>query len=81
MVSLVVPVTVIFPEALAWARAWDDHNKITISKLQMGKIGLRYYGLVAERISRPTPDARLGNEDVDIDAERIAEMVRHALSR
>jgi len=36
----------------------------------MGEIGLRYYGLVADKISRRRPDAREGNEDIDIDPVR-----------
>ena len=44
----------------------------------MGEIGLRYYGLVAEKISRPTPDARQSGEDVDIEPERLVEIVRSA---
>ncbi len=47
----------------------------------MGEIGLRYYGLVAEKISRPKPDAREGNEDIDIDPDRLIEVVRHALAK
>jgi capsular polysaccharide biosynthesis protein len=47
----------------------------------MGEIGLRYYGLVAEKISRPHPEARLGNEDIDIDPDRLDEVVRQALAK
>jgi len=46
----------------------------------MGEIGLRYYALVAEKVSRPHPDAREGNEDIDIDPDRLATVVRQALS-
>lgn len=46
-----------------------------------GVIGLRYYGLVAEKVSRPTPEAREGNEDIDVDPDRLAEVVRQALRR
>jgi capsular polysaccharide biosynthesis protein len=47
----------------------------------MGEIGLRYYGLVAEKVSRPHPDSREGNEDIDIDPDRLAEVVRQALAK
>ena len=47
----------------------------------MGELGLRYYGLVAENISRPHPDSREGNEDIDIDPNRLATVVRQALKQ
>jgi capsular polysaccharide biosynthesis protein len=46
----------------------------------LGEIGLRYYGLVAEKVSRPFPEARFGNEDIDLDPDRLAETVRRALA-
>jgi len=47
----------------------------------MGEIGLRYYGLVADKVSRPHPEARLGHEDIDFDPDRLAEVVRGALEK
>ena len=47
----------------------------------MAETNLRYYGLVAEKTSRPHPDARLGNEDIDIDPDRLVEVVRGALEK
>jgi hypothetical protein len=47
----------------------------------MGEIGLRYYGLVAEKVARPHAGARLGNEDIDIDPDRLANVVCQALAK
>jgi capsular polysaccharide biosynthesis protein len=47
----------------------------------LSKIGLRYYGLVADKIARPSPDSREANEDIDIDPDRLAEVVRQALAK
>jgi len=47
----------------------------------MAEIGLRYYGLVAEKIARPHLDAREGNEDIDLDPDRLAAVVRQALQQ
>ena len=44
-----------------------------------GPLGLRYYALVADKISRPFPEARQGNEDIDFDPGRLEEIVRRAL--
>jgi len=46
----------------------------------MGEIGLRYYGVVTETISRPHPDARGNDEDIDVDPDRLAGIVRQALA-
>ncbi len=51
----------------------------TFTHALMGEIGLRYYGLVAEKISRPHPDAREAYEDIDVDPDRLLEVVRNAL--
>ncbi len=45
----------------------------------LGEIPLRYYGLVADKVSRPFPDAVQGNEDIDFDPDRLLEIVRGAL--
>jgi capsular polysaccharide biosynthesis protein len=47
----------------------------------LAEIGLRYYALVADKISRRYPEARLGNEDIDFDPERLAGIVRDALGK
>jgi capsular polysaccharide biosynthesis protein len=47
----------------------------------MDEIGLRYYGLVAEKVSRPHPEARGNDEDIDVDPDRLAEVVRQALAK
>ena len=47
----------------------------------MGEIGLRYYGVVTETISRPHPEARGNDEDIDVDPDRLAEIVRQALAK
>jgi len=47
----------------------------------MDEIGLRYYGIVADKISRPHPDARGNDEDIDVDPDRLAEIVRGALAK
>jgi capsular polysaccharide biosynthesis protein len=46
----------------------------------MDQIGLRYYGLVAETDSLSTPDALINEGDIDFDPERLADIVRRALS-
>jgi capsular polysaccharide biosynthesis protein len=46
-----------------------------------GELGLRYYGVVAEKIARPFPEARLGHEDIDVDPDRLLEIVRRALAQ
>lgn len=47
----------------------------------MDEIGLRYYGVVAEKVSRPHPGARGNDEDIDVDPDRLAEIVRNALAK
>jgi capsular polysaccharide biosynthesis protein len=47
----------------------------------MDNIGLRYYGLVADKISRPTPEARTSSEDIDFDPDRLAATARQALAQ
>jgi capsular polysaccharide biosynthesis protein len=46
----------------------------------MDGIGLRYYGVVADKVSRPYPEARLSLEDIDVDPDRLAEIVHRACS-
>jgi Glycosyltransferase 61 len=52
----------------------------TFSHAMMGEIGFRYYGLVGEKVSRPFPEARFGNEDIDLDPTRLDTIVRQALA-
>ena len=52
----------------------------TFSHAMMGEIGFRYYGLVGEKVARPFPDARFGNEDIDLDPNRLDAVVRQALA-
>jgi hypothetical protein len=47
----------------------------------MDTIGLHYYGVVTHTISRPRPDARGNNEDIDVDPDRLAEIIRGALAK
>ena len=47
----------------------------------MDAIGLHYYAVVAEKISRPTPDARGSNEDIDVDPDRLSEIIHGALAK
>ena len=47
----------------------------------MDEIGLRYYGVVAEKVSRPHAQARGNSEDIDVDPDRLAEIVRTALAK
>ncbi len=47
----------------------------------LGEIGLRYYGVVADKISRPHPGARVANEDIDVDPDRLASIIRDALAK
>jgi capsular polysaccharide biosynthesis protein len=47
----------------------------------MDTIGLRYYGVVTHAVSRPYPEARGNNEDIDVDPDRLAEIIRGALAK
>jgi capsular polysaccharide biosynthesis protein len=47
----------------------------------MDTIGLHYYGVVTHAVSRPRPDARGNNEDIDVNPDRLAEIVRGALQK
>jgi len=47
----------------------------------MDELGLRYYGVVAEKVSRPHPQASDVNEDIDVDPDRLADIVRQALAK
>ena len=47
----------------------------------MDTIGLHFYGVVTQTVSRPFPDARGNQEDIDVDPDRLAEIVRGALAR
>jgi capsular polysaccharide biosynthesis protein len=47
----------------------------------LGDMDLHYYALVADKISRPRSGARDGNEDIDFDPDRLAAIVRQALTK
>jgi len=45
------------------------------------EIGLRYHGIVTQTISRPHPDARGNDTDIDVDPDRLADVVRQVLAK
>jgi hypothetical protein len=47
----------------------------------MDTIGLHFYGVVTQTVSRPNPEARGNQEDIDVDPDRLAEIVRGALAK
>ena len=53
----------------------------TFSHAMMSEIGFRFYCLVGEKVSRPFPDARFANEDIDLNPERVHALVRQALTK